>query len=323
MVNIVLIITVMVFAFSMGGSGIASAFSASYGSKTIKKGIAVVLFTVFVFLGAFFIGGNVIKTISSNIIPKELFSPTVALVVIFSAALTLTLANFLKIPGSTSMVTVGALIGAGAYFSNIYLRTLFFMFLVWVVLSAVSYFLTYFLYKITYPPTNKNLWIYEKFFEKEKSMKIFILVTSCYSAFAIGTNNVANAIGPLAGAGTISPFLGLLVVTPFFGLGGLIFGKSTIETFGNDIVPLGTISAPLILLVTNTLLIIASVLGCPFPYVLLTCFSTLAVSSVKNGHIHTMNNKVVKKIFKVWTITPLISTGMTLLLLSIFLRGQR
>jgi sulfate permease len=188
-------------------------------------------------------------------------------------------------------------------------------------LPIISYILTYYLYKITYPPSNRNLRIYERFLTKEKSFRLFTIAASCYGAFAIGTNNVANVIGPLVGAGAITPSLGLLLVTPFFGLGGFVFGKKTIKTFANEIVPLGTISAPLISFVTGTLLILASVLGFPFPYVQLTCLSILAIGSVKNGHKYTMSQNVVKKIFMIWTITPLVSTGLAFLLLSVFFRG--
>ncbi len=317
---ILLIIIVIFFVMNMGGSGIASAFSASYGSKMIKKKFAVILFTIFVFLGAFSIGRNVVETLSSGIISKEFISFDVALIIILSATLTLTLANFLKIPQSTSMVTVGAMVGAGIFFGRIYLKVLFPMFLTWITLPIIAYILTYYLYKKMYPPSNRNLWIYERFLTKGKGLRLFTIIASCYGAFAIGTNNVANAIGPLVGAGTITPSLGLLLVTPFFGLGGFVFGKKTIGTFANEIVPLGTISAPLISFVTGTLLILASVLGFPFPYVQLTGLSTLAISSVKNGHKYTMRQNVVKKIFMVWTITLLVSTGLAFLLLSIFFR---
>jgi len=174
---------------------------------------------------------------------------------------------------------------------------------------------------VIYPPSAKNLWIYEKIFGREKELKLFSLLASCYGAYAIGTNNVANAVGPLVGAGVLSPSSGLLLVTPFFGFGGLILGKRTMETFGNEIVPLGTVSAPLICLVTSTLLISASALGFPFPYVQLTALSILAISSVKNGCRYTMKQNVVKKIILVWTVTPLISIGLSILLLSIFIRG--
>lgn len=317
---ILLIIIVIFFVMNMGGSGIASAFSASYGSKMIKKKFAVILFTIFVFLGAFSIGRNVVETLSSGIISKEFISFDVALIIILSATLTLTLANFLKIPQSTSMVTVGAMVGAGIFFGHIYYKVLFPMFLTWIILPVIAYILTYYLYKIMYPPSNRNLWIYERFLTKGKSLRLFTIIASCYAAFAIGTNNVANAVGPLVGAGTITPSLGLLLVTPFFGLGGLVIGKKTIGTFGNEIVPLGTISAPLISFITGTLLILASVLGFPFPYVQLTGLSILAISSVKNGHKYTMSQNVVKKIFMIWTITLLVSTGLAFLLLSIFFR---
>jgi len=315
-----LTLLVILFAMNMGGSGIAPSFAASYGSKIIKKKFAVILFTIFVFLGAVTVGRNVVKTLSSGIISQEFINFDVALIIILSATLTLALANFLRIPESTSMVTVGAIVGTGVFFGNVHLKLLYRMLLLWITFPVVSYFLTYWLYKIAYPPSNRNLWIYEKFLTKEKNFRIFTIIASCYGAFAIGTNNVANAIGPLVGAELVTPSMGLLLVTPFLGLGGLLFGKRTIETFSNEIVPLGNISAPLIAFVTGTLLILASALGFPFPYVQLTALSILAISSVKNGYKHTMRQNVVRKIFKIWAIAPLFSAGLAFLLLTIFFR---
>ncbi|HID94906.1 MAG TPA: hypothetical protein EYP53_02470 [Candidatus Latescibacteria bacterium] len=144
--TILLTTAVIFFALNMGGSSIAPSFAANYGSKMIKKNFAVFLFTIAVLLGALTVGRKVVKTLSSGVIPSELISADVALIIILTATFTLTLANFLKIPESTSMVTVGAITGAGIFFNRLQLKVLSGMLLIWIILPIASYVLTYIIF---------------------------------------------------------------------------------------------------------------------------------------------------------------------------------
>ncbi len=319
--HLLLLFAVVFFAMNMGASGIAPAFAASYGAKTIRRKKALILFGLFVFAGALVLGRNVSVTIGKNLLPKEFLDYNTVLIIITSAALSLFLANLLKVPQSTSQVTVGSIVGAGLYFKHIYIKTLFFKILpAWVLLPAASFFFTFLLYRRIYPPKHDNLHIYEKLFAHEKKLKVCSLVVSCYVAFAIGSNNVANAVGPLFGAGIVGLFPGLLLVSPLFGAGALVLGKGTLETAGRKIVPLGGFSSTLVSFVTATLLIVASLLGIPQSLVQLNIFSLFAVSCLKNGHKSSLDLHVTKKTFVIWFITPLLAMGIAYLLL--FLNGK-
>jgi sulfate permease len=158
-------------------------------------------------------------------------------------------------------------------------------------------------------------------FANERKLKLSSLVVSCYVAFAIGTNNVANAVGPLFGAGMVGIVPGLLLVAPFFGIGAWLMGKGPLETASSEIVPLGKISGTLVSFVTATLLIFASVLGIPQSLVQLNLASIFAISCVKNGHKYTLDQHLTRKTFIIWAITPILSTVMSYLLSYIFLKA--
>src|SRR3989338_9313756 len=113
---------------------------------------------------------------------------------------------------------------------------------------------------------------------------------------------------------------GLILIAPLFGIGALFFGKRNLETFGKEIVPLGLITSNLVCLVTGSLLIIASILGAPFPYVQLSALSVFAISCIKNGHKVTLNHHITKKTIMVWTLTPLLSISVSYFLLLLFLK---
>ena len=70
-------------------------------------------------------GKNVAVTLGKNLLPAGLISFDAALIILASAAISLFLANILKIPQSTSQVTVGAAVGAGLYFKQLNTDTLF------------------------------------------------------------------------------------------------------------------------------------------------------------------------------------------------------
>lgn len=306
---------------NMGASGIAPSFAAIYGGKLIKKKKALILFSLFVILGALVLGKNVSFTLGKNLLAKEFLNYGVSLVIIASAALSLFLANILKIPQSTSQVTVGAIVGAGLYFRHLYWKTLLIKIVpMWVVLPLLSYVLTFLLYRVIYPPRHNNLHLYEKIFAHEKKLKLSALVVSCYVAFAIGTNNVANAVGPLFGAGIIGILPGLILISPIFGIGAWAMGKGPLQTASKEIVPLGLFSSTLVSFVTATLLIIASLLGIPQSLVQLNLCSIFAISCLKNGHKCTIDHHITRKTFIVWMVTPLLSIVISYLLL--FLKNK-
>lgn len=302
----------------MGASGIAPTFSAVYGGRLIKKKTAVALFTIFVILGAATLGRGVVKTLSQEILPQGFLNFDVALVIIAAATLSLFLANILAIPESTSMVTVGAVVGVGLYFRHIKARIFLWLVPLWITFPLISFILTFLLYRMIYPPHRGNLWLYQKILSNERKLKTLAVLISCYGAFAVGTNNVANAVGPLAGAKVIGQGLALILIAPIFGLGAFLFGRRNIETFGKEVVPLGLITSNLVCLVTASLLLLASSLGAPFPYVQLNALSIFAISCVKNGHSFTLSHHITRRTFMVWTLTPLLAVSVSYLLLAVF-----
>ena len=98
--EIILIAVVVFFAMNMGASGIAPAFAGIYGGRMIKKKKALLLFPIFVIIGAILMGRNVALTLGKSLLPAGVISFDAALIILASAALSLFLANILKIPQS-------------------------------------------------------------------------------------------------------------------------------------------------------------------------------------------------------------------------------
>jgi len=299
------------FAMNMGGSGMSPAFAAPYGAGVISRKRAAFLFGLFVLLGAYIAGGRVVNTISRGIVPQNFIDTKVTLVVLLSAALSLLIANILRVAVSTSSVTVFSLISVGLYFRQLYTPTLIRIFCFWLILPILAYSLAYLLGKFIIP-LEKNPWINKH----ERFLKLFVIATGCYVAFSIGSNNVANAVGPLVGSGVVGKGTGILLIAPFFGFGGLVFRK-VLDTVGKEITPLGILAAAINGMVIGTLLLLSSAFGMPEPMVMLDASSVIGIGSTSRGHKFIMTHQVVRKILSMWIISPLISSVVTYLLLTL------
>ena len=101
------------FALNIGASGTAAAMGAAYGGKAVTRRKAQWLAGLFALLGSVVGGGAVVVRIGNGIVPEGMITVTGAIVILASACMTLALANYMRIPLSTSEVTVGAVVGLG------------------------------------------------------------------------------------------------------------------------------------------------------------------------------------------------------------------
>ena len=107
-------------AWNIGANDVSNAMGTSVGSGALTLFKAVIIAGILEFCGAFFLGGNVSKTMHSGIVNPEVFAhdPKILLYGMLSAliatALWLQVASFFGWPVSTTHAIVGALLGFGA-----------------------------------------------------------------------------------------------------------------------------------------------------------------------------------------------------------------
>lgn len=305
------------FAMNMGGASFAASFGSAIGANIIGRRKARFLFLIFVIIGAVTLGENVTQTLGNEMIASELLKPKAVALIFFSAGLSMLIANLMHIPQSTSLVTVAAIVGVGAYYESVNIKTLLFMAPFWLLLPCLSFGITYIATKKIYPPSKKNFWIYERFINHIDKLKIFVILTSCYNAFSVGTNNVANVVGPLITHHTsIIKMLGWFAL--IYGAGAFVF-KGAAKTVSKRIVPLGLLTASIISVVSGSLMIIASWFGVPQSFVMLQLGAVFAISALKDGHDITLANPFTQKTLYTWTINPILTFIFTYGICFIFL----
>ena len=316
----------MFLAINMGGSGTAPSFSAAYGSNIIKKNMIPGIFGIFVFLGAIIAGENVAKTIGGSIVPSEAMTITLGTIILLSVSLSLLIANLLKVPQSTSQATITALVGPAVYYNIIQTNKLFYEIIpTWFILPIISFLITYLIGRFLYNPLNKRKTVNFVEISEHRLLKVFALCAACYVAFAIGSNNVANASGPIASIVSnelniksedsnflLVMILATLVTAPCFAIGSSIFGKGVTRTIGKDIIGFGPLGASLISVVTATLLIVASLSrGIPTSLVQMNTLAIMGLGVSKVGWRAILFKASTKKLLIVWIISPVISFSLS------------
>ena len=323
-------IIAMFLAINMGGSGTGPAFSAAYGANVIRKSLIPGLFGLMVFLGAIIAGKSTATTIGKEILAPEMMSVTLVSIILFSVSISLLIANLAGIPQSTSQSTVLAVVAPALYLNNLNTGKLFFEVIpAWFILPIISFFISYLLGKYMYRPMRKRGYTLSR--AQNANMKPFwnglILVMSLYVAFSIGSNNVANASGPIASMTAnelnisvdknflLIMILSTLLVAPNFAIGSSIFGNKILNNTGKEIVLFGKFEAVIIAFVSASLLLFASLSkGIPTSLVQLNVAAILGIGVAKLGPKNIFKKTEVRKFFFMWLIAPLIAFGLSLFL---------
>jgi PiT family inorganic phosphate transporter len=147
----------------------------------------------------------------------------------------------------------------------------------------------------------------------EKVFAVLMIITACCMAFAHGSNDVANAIGPLAAVVSVVQSGGQINaqaelapwILPLGGLGivaGLaLFGQRVIKTIGNNITHLTPSKGFAAELAAATTVVIASGTGLPISTTQTLVGAVLGVGLVRG--VAALNFSVVRTIVVSWVIT--------------------
>jgi sulfate permease len=306
------------FAFNMGGSGLAPAFGATIGARVVSARWASLVFGIFVMAGAMFLGSHVAKTLGSELVPAASFDSITTLIVLAAANIALLLANVLKMPQSTSWVTVTAIVTLGLFDGDLTTRTITHRLLpAWLLMPLIGFVVSAAVMRYLYPLHGGRFGLHAWLSQRTGVLRVLAFGSSCYVALAIGANNVANAVGPLAAAGLFSVMTGMIILAPVFGIGARVLAGPA-KTIGRDVVPLGLFAATVCNIVVATLLLIASYMGLPQSLVQVNAAAVLGVALVKEGPSAMFNGRGTRRMLLLWIVTPILAAGLTWAALAVF-----
>ena len=214
-------------------------------------------------------------------------------VYIFFAAFTITLVTILK-----GLTHVGL---------NLKLRDSYLLAI--VIAVGIALVGAYFIAKIRPDPKAEKS---QHFYTVEKVFGVLMIVTACGMAFAHGSNDVANAVGPLAAVigiattGSIAAKSSLPVWVLLIGGGGIVIGLATygrhvIATVGKKITQLTPSRGFAAELAAATTIVIASGTGIPISTTHTLVGAVLGVGMARG--IEAIDLRVVTRIFASWVVT--------------------
>lgn len=176
--------------------------------------------------------------------------------------------------------------------------------------------------------TQKVVNHHQAFIEVEKIFAVMMVFTACAMAFAHGSNDVANAIGPLAAViqltssiplsdpqGATIPFWVLCIGGLGITLGLATFGYRVMATIGEGITALTPSRGFAAELATACTVIIASGTGLPISTTQTLVGAILGVGLARG--IAALNLRVIRNIFMSWLVT--LPAGAVLSLLYFYL----
>lgn len=334
---VLLVIAGLYMAWNIGANDLANAMGTSVGSGALSLKQVILVAAVFEFVGAVFFGKRVTSTIAKGIVPIDsikLLDPSLVavgmLAAILAAGFWITFATFYNLPVSTTHSIVGSVLGFGlvsAYqgiiaYSDInwiVLTKIVGSWLVSPILGAVLAYIIFTIIRLTLLQKTDNP------YNIEKKFVILQIGTACFIAFAHGSNDVANAVGPLyAGLNALGladltiPVWVLMVGGVGMVIGLATWGYRVIETIGTKITELTPTRGFSAELATASVVVLHSYSSLPISTTHTLVGSVIGVGLA--GGLAAVDLSVIGKIAMSWIITVPIA-AVTSALIFLALRG--
>ncbi len=176
----------------------------------------------------------------------------------------------------------------------------------------------YFISRIKFDPADDRDF---HFANVEKIFSVLMVVTACSIAFAHGSNDVANAVGPMAAVISVAtegevtqksqmPVWVLLIGGIGIVIGLATYGKRVIATIGRKITELTPSRGFACELAASTTIVIASGTGLPISTTHTLVGAVLGVGLARG--IGALNLGVIGKIFMSWIVTLPVGAGLSI-----------
>ncbi len=313
--DLILISAIVLAAFlalNIGANNSAASMATAYGAGVRTKKQAVIIIAVFALLGAIIAGAPVVKTLGNGLVPSEVLSSNIGLVLIIFiiASIFVTWANVAKVPIATTHAIVCAIAGVGLYSSALHTDKFFEILAWWVAAPLVAWVINFLMAKYLYFRTLKFLT--ERYSEKSINgiLTILITISGTFLAFSAGANNSANAVGPLVGLGLIGTYQGAIIAGVAMGVGAILFGGRVLETVGKEITEICILRAVSVEFTGAALILGASVFGIPVSIAEIITSGIIGFSCAQQGFGVTAKNRHVLKIAFFWIVIPFVAVAM-------------
>jgi len=284
--------------WGLGSNDSANIFGTGVTANIIKYRTAIILFSIFVLMGALLEGPKCFATVGmfANL------STTTAFGAALAAGITVALMSYLSLPVSTSHAIIGGLLGIGIVSGFADFGKLYKVIICWILTPIGAMIVSIVLYKV--------LGI---FFERvilDLRLRSFFLtgglfVAGCYGAYALGANNVANVTGVYVGSGLLTPLGASAIGGLSIASGVLTYSWKVMRTIGMRIVPMDAYSAVVSTLSQAITIHLFTQVGVPVSASQAIVGAIVGVGIIKD--VKTVSKRMLAEIGIGWISTPLLS----------------
>lgn len=316
-------------AFSIGANDLANSVAPIVGSRILSFKHSIILFFVFIFIGAIAQGYMIMKTLGKGVVTDiEIVG---AISSSLAAFIWIIFASLKGIPISTTHSITGGVIGIGiAYMflegksGCINLNIIGKIVLSWITspLSAMAiaiplYFLTEKIYSYS---RNNNRYVV-----------LSALAIASFAAYSFGANDVANAVGVyisitskilnIPDSTTMRLLAAFSVI--FIGLGGFIVGKRVVETMAYRITKLDittSVSAnadAIAVWLYTTIPYLLFGYGLPISTTYAAAGAIIGAGIAKYRDLKALNVKLILFIMFAWVITIPVTSSLAIAIYSL------
>ena len=284
--------------FNIGGSSTGIAWGPAVGAGILSKTAAAGIMTVFVFLGGWTVGRNVMDTLSRGIITTELTLQAGIAVLVF-IGLGIFVANVFGVPVPTSMTTVGAIAGLGLATDTLNYPVVAEILSWWIVTPVIGFWIGAVIGRYLYAPVNRRVNIAKSpgpllvldrdgrvptptlgpnTTNSELAGVAVVIAIGCYMAFSAGASNVPNAAAPLVGGGGgLDADLAIVLATLAIGLGGFTIARRTMASVGGELSEIPLLGALFVMVTAATITTVLSYMGIPISLVMSTVMTIVGI----------------------------------------------
>lgn len=223
--------------WGIGANDAANTFGPQIGANIIAYRRAVILAAIFALLGAVLEGEKVFPTLG------RLTSLTLemSIVAALAAGITTNVMTRLGLPISTSHAIFGALIAAGLYTGKGFDPTIAARMVTSMMAAPIGAGVgAYLLHRLLGAVAEGRLGGALLF---GRAVRYSAVVVGCYAAYALGSNNVGNAMAPFVAVGVIGPAAGAALGGVAIAIGVLTYSRNVIMLVGKQITALDPITA--------------------------------------------------------------------------------
>ena len=288
--------------WSLGANDAANLFGPIVASAALRFWTAASIAAAFVLVGAVTVGSRGFAAYEA-IGAQTLIS---SFLIMVAAGLTVTLMTFLGLPVSSTQAVVGAIVGAALIAGGVSFQPLVKIFVSWVLTPLGGMIAAFIPYKllIMFPRA-----LPARLVTRNSVIRVGLILVTCYSAYSLGANNVANVTGVYVGAGVVSPFLAALIGALAIGTGILTFSRRVVRTVGNRIVSLDHLTALIVVLAEAITLNVYALIGVPVSASQAVVGAVLGIGLVKG--VKTIDGRVLVRVLFGWIGTPAIAGAIS------------